>query len=162
MARKPYVIEEEPGEFKLEFPTRYNAYKRDKPRVEFPPGEGRAVQDAIDECDINVIMKKYIKTGVLPPGVGIARYGDFSSAEDFLDAQNTIIQAKQQFDALPSAVRARFQNSPTALLAFLGDRKNLEEARSLGLLKEEPVKAAQAATGGVSKEVPGAGSTGDK
>lgn len=141
MARKPAVIvEEEPGEFRMVFPTRYNAYKRTKPKLECPITEGRTQQDAKDECDINVIMKKYVKTGTLPPGIGIGRYGDFSDAADYLDAQNILIQAKQQFDSLPSKVRERFQNSPVAMLAFVHDKTNLEEARSLGLLKDEVVK----------------------
>lgn len=142
MAKRGVVIEEEPGEFRLVFPTRYNAFKRDKPRVEFPLEEGRTQQDARDECDINVIMRRYVKTGTLPPGMGVGRYGDFSSAEDYLDAQNTIIQAKAQFDSLPSNVRERFSNSPVSMLAFLGDKNNIDEARKLGLLKEEPIKKA--------------------
>lgn len=139
MSRKGYVVEDEPGVGRLVFPTRYNAFKREKPVVEFPPEEGRTQQDAIDECDINVIMKKYIKTGVLPPGTRVGRYGDFSTAEDYLDAQNTLIHARQQFDSLPSAVREKFSNSPVAMLAFLNDRANLAEAKTLGLLKDEVV-----------------------
>lgn len=141
MARKPVVVEEEPGEFRLVFPTRYDAHKREKPRISFPPTEGRTQQDAVDECDINVIMRRYVKTGVLPPGMGLGQYGDFSTAEDYLDAQNIIIQARAQFDSLPSNVRERFSNSPVSMLAFLGDKNNIEEARKLGLLKDEPVKA---------------------
>lgn len=140
MAKRGVVIEEEPGEFRLVFPTRYNAFKRDKPRVEFPPDEGRTQQDAKDECDINMIMRKYVKTGTLPPGMGIGRYGDFSTAEDYLDAQNLLIQARAQFDSLPSTVRERFSNSPVSMLAFVADKNNIEEARKLGLLKDEPKK----------------------
>lgn len=141
MAKKGIVVEEEPGEFRLIFPTRYTAHKREKVKVEFPVTEGRTQQDAVDECDINVIMRRYVKTGVLPPGMGLGQYGDFSTAEDYLDAQNTIIQARAQFESLPSHVRERFSNSPVAMLAFLGDRKNIDEARKLGLLKDEPIKA---------------------
>lgn len=103
-------------------------------------GESKTKQSFKEECDINVIMKRYSQTGVLPPGVGIAKYGDFAEVPDYIEAQNTLIQARQQFEALPSRVRDRFRNDPANMLAFVNDKKNKAEARVLGLLKdEEPV-----------------------
>ncbi|AXH78129.1 MAG: internal scaffolding protein [Microviridae sp.] len=129
----------------MDFPTRYSVAGREKlGGLDCSNDQGRTVQSAKDECDLNAIMKKYIKTGELPPGIGIGRFGDFSDVTDYLEAQNTLIQARQQFDSLPSGVRERFRNDPAALLAFVNDRKNLDEARTLGLLKDEPVKGAGA------------------
>lgn len=100
-------------------------------------GPGKTKQASKDECDINQIMKRYAKTGQLPPGMGTGRYGDFSTYEDFLSAQIVVKTAEIQFNSLPAQVRQRFNNDPANLLEFVGNPDNLEEARKLGLLKEE-------------------------
>ena len=38
-------------------------------------------------------------------------YGDFSAIKDFAGALNTVIQARQSFDALPAEIRSRFGNN---------------------------------------------------
>jgi len=100
-------------------------------------GPGMTKQAAKDECDINQLMKRYAKTGQLPPGMGIGRYGDFYPVEDFLSAQLVVKTAEIQFNSLPANMRDRFSNEPQNLLAFIADPANLDEARKLGLLKEE-------------------------
>lgn len=106
----------------------------------------RTKQSFKDECDINVIMRRYDKTGVLPAGVGVGSYADFSSVGSFQDSQNILIKAQSQFDALPARVRDRFQNDPEKLLRFIADKANFEEAKKLGLLKDEakPLEVAAA------------------
>lgn len=106
------------------------------------PGSSKAQQQFKDECDLNVMVRRF---GGIPPaefGAPVGRYGDFSSAPDFFEAQQLLLKAQAQFDGLPSAVRRRFDNDPAKLLAFVGDRSNLAEARELGLLKEEVAEAA--------------------
>lgn len=99
--------------------------------------ESRTQQEFRDECDINKMMKAYMKTGTVEPTAAVGRYGDFSSVPDFHMAQNIIALAHEQFDALPAHVRRRFDNDPARMLEFVGDRANLEEARKLGLLVDE-------------------------
>lgn len=110
-----------------------------KERVAAPNsgGPGLTKQAPAEECDINALMKRYQKSGHLPPGMGIGRYGDFYSVEDFLSAQLVVKRAEMQFKSLPARVRDRFDNKPEALLSFIANPENLEEARELGLLKEE-------------------------
>lgn len=98
--------------------------------------DGMTRQEFRRECDINTLMAKYINTGVMPQNVRTGQYGDFSSAEDYHAAQNILLNARAQFDALPSSVRDRFGNNPAKYLAFLHNPDNLEEARKLGVLKE--------------------------
>ncbi len=94
-----------------------------------------------NECDINAIMDRWTRTGVIdhfaanPP-----TFGDFNCEQDFQDAQNSIIQANEAFDALPAKVRDRMQNDPGKLLTFLNDPANDDEARSLGLLPQIPAQ----------------------
>lgn len=112
----------------------YDVHERAK---SFPVGNSRTKQSFKAECDINVLMKKYESTGVLPPGVGVGKYSDFSDVGDYLDAQVTLLRAQDQFDSLPARVRDRFRNDPAQFLTFVMDPANKSEARELGLLQEE-------------------------
>lgn len=133
-----------------------------------PAGGGRRVQIFLDEetkveqhhladVNINSIMKKFEKTGQLPDQVMEAVYGDFSGGQDFHEAHNSIIAAKEMFNSLPASVRNKFENDPGQLLDFVGDPENIEEARKLGLLpKGEPEVSAEAEpTVEAPKPVPG-------
>lgn len=101
------------------------------------------------ECDINHIVKKFIKTGQI---THLARrqgfYGDQSQIPDFQTAMDTVTKAQQAFDELPAHIRKRFANSPHELMQFLQDPKNQDEAISLGLMEmvETPQQAPQSTT----------------
>jgi phage internal scaffolding protein len=69
---------------------------------------------------------------------------------DYHTAMNALIASEEQFDALPSKLRARFNNEPYKLIEFLDDPKNQSEAIALGLVNPisstaniEPAKAAE-------------------
>lgn len=90
-----------------------------------------------DEADINKIIARYNRTGVLVdpsvPRSGSAMFGDFSDIQDFQSAQNAICAATEAFGELDSRLRRRFNNDPGQLIAFLDDPKNYEEGVKLGL-----------------------------
>lgn len=102
--------------------------------LDFEEGSSRTKQSEREECDANKIMAKWHRSGLVthlnatPP-----RYGDFDNAGDYLSAQNAVIQADREFDALSSEVRARMQNSPANFMRFMADPSNLDEAIALGL-----------------------------
>lgn len=106
------------------------------------PGFGRTKQSFKDECDINNILKRFQKTGVLDfVNKHAAQYGDVIGA-DFQSAMNIIAQANSMFADLPAHLRTRFENDPAQFLDFVADEKNRPEALELGLLKQpapEPV-----------------------
>lgn len=103
-------------------------------------------QEHKDECDINRIMSRALRTGVLPGSAPVGRYGDFSQATDYQAALDTLMRAEEQFGHLPAATRDRFENDPSKFLAWIhSDAANLEEAHKLGLLSEEGNKRAIAA-----------------
>jgi len=95
-----------------------------------------AQQHFKDECDINQIMARYQRTGVLSdvPGSSRPMFGDFSNVSDYQSAQNAIVDVHDSFMSLPSSVRARFNNDPGYLLDFLAKVENRDEAISLGLV----------------------------
>jgi len=111
-------------------------------------------QDHEAESNINTIMARYIAGEPLPQNIKVGTYGDFYEAPDFTRAQEILAQATQQFEALPSSIRNRFDNRPERLLAFVHDKNNLEEARKMGLLKEQqPAPPAPPSTTTDTKEL---------
>lgn len=103
------------------------------------PAKTMAKQAFKDECDINTIMSKYQKTGVIEHVKNVqGSYGDFTSVQDYQLSLNQVIAAQDAFDQLPARVRERFANDPSRLMAFLADEKNLDEAERLGLIERAP------------------------
>lgn len=96
-------------------------------------------QSMAEESDINNIVKRFGLTGVLPQNVRVPSYGDFTEVNDYTSAMQAIKSAESSFNAMPSEVRARFENSPQKFLQFCADRRNLDEMREMGLaVPKEP------------------------
>lgn len=99
----------------------------------------RTKQQFAAESNINNIMAKYQKTGLIDH---VSRYGPtygFAEPVDFQEALNTVRTAQDMFNALPSSWRARFENDPAKFLDFVQDPENEEEMRHIGILpKAEP------------------------
>lgn len=89
------------------------------------------------ECDIINILNQYAQTGVITHLASREpQYLDLPS-HTFLEAMNIVRDAEQTFADLPAKIRARFRN-PSALLEFLEDPSNFDEAASLGLIEATP------------------------
>ncbi len=81
-------------------------------------------QHSKDETDINKIMARYIKTGVIDH---VAKYQPQyldNTDIDYHQSQNIIIKADAMFSELPSSVRREFSNDPAAFLKFVNDPEN--------------------------------------
>ncbi len=100
-----------------------------------------AQQHMKDECDINVIVERFGVTGELPSAPVSPEFGDFSGVNDYHSALNAIRASEEAFMALPAKIRARFDHDPNALLQFLQDESNRDEAIQIGLIDGEPVVA---------------------
>lgn len=98
-----------------------------------------AQQHMKDECDINVIVERFGVTGSLPQTIIEPTYGDFSGVYDYHSALNAIRASEEAFMALPAKIRAKFDHDPNALLEFLQNETNRDEAIELGLIDGEPV-----------------------
>ena len=86
------------------------------------------------QCDVNKIIAKYDKHGLLQHVSRFeAQFGDVSGI-DFKEAQDLVAKAKSSFNDLPSEIRNRFKNSPQELLAFMDDPNNRDEAIKLGII----------------------------
>lgn len=95
----------------------------------------RTKQADKEGCDIHNVLRRIEQGSLLPDLVkSDPRYGDFSMARDYRESMEIVLNAQQQFMALPAATRERFKNDPAQMLAFCEDKKNVEEAIKLGLI----------------------------
>lgn len=100
-----------------------------------------AQQHMKDECDINVLVERFGVTGQMPQAPLEPSYGDFSGVSDYHTAMNAIKAADTAFMGLPAQLRAKFDHDPNALLQFLQNEENREEAIQIGLIDGNPVVA---------------------
>lgn len=90
-----------------------------------------------DKTDINNIIRKYHKTGIIDHASNIeAQYGDLTG-QDFKSMQDLIINANKMFGELPSHIRKRFENDTYKFLEFYEDPNNRDEAIDLGLIRAD-------------------------
>lgn len=103
-------------------------------------GRGRTKQEFKEECDLNVLMKRYERTGVLPTArIGNPMYVDAADLPSYQESLKIVRDAHESFEALPSRVRAQFENNPEAFVAFAADPANKDQLREWGLGKpQEP------------------------
>lgn len=106
------------------------------------------------ECDINNILRRFAKTGVLEHVTGrAARFVDVSQVTDYRAALDHVRSADEYFSRLPAKVRARFKNDAAEFLDFVSDAKNEAEAVELGLLQAKKVEPAVPAAAPVGAPV---------
>lgn len=83
-------------------------------------GKSRTKQSFKADCDINTILKRFDKTGVL---THVNRrqpiYIDASEMHSYRDALNQVIQVESHFAELPSDIRAEFDNDPAVYLDWV-------------------------------------------
>lgn len=117
-------------------------------------GESRTKQSFKEECDINVIMRRYEATGILPGALDASqmRYLDCTGA-DFQEAQLLVAGARTLFAELPARIRERFMNDPQRMLEFVENPKNREEAQQMGLVKPDAIPATPLAVEVVASRV---------
>jgi phage internal scaffolding protein len=89
-----------------------------------------------DQCDINNVVQRALRTGVLPGTNLEPLYADFSEISDYATASIKIAEATQAFEQLPSNIKEQFDNDVNKLLDFVDDPENEEEAKQLGLLPQ--------------------------
>lgn len=95
-----------------------------------------------DECDINNILRKYDSTGLITHvNEARAMYGDFTEVNEYKEACNLVISARDSFADLPSDIRKRFANDPGSFFEFVSNPDNLEEMYEMGIAIRRPVDA---------------------
>ncbi|AXH77657.1 MAG: DNA pilot protein [Microviridae sp.] len=115
-------------------------------------GPGLTQNEHARDCDINVIMDKYLRTGTVAQRTDMGRFGDFSEDVDFHAAQNVIAKSREQFSALSAKVRERFGNDPAKFLGWVhAPGRKADDFEAIGMdMSVDYVngkKAAEAAAG---------------
>lgn len=106
------------------------------------------------ECDINNIMAKFERTGVLDfVNDHEGQYGD-ATALDYHAAMSLVAEADSMFADMPAPLRSRFENDPAKFLAFMDDPRSAQEIISLGLGTLRPVPAVLTSAPAPSEPVP--------
>ncbi len=97
----------------------------------------RAKQSFSNECDINKIMERFEKDGVLEHvNHHQGQYGDFLGVQPYNESLNQVMAAQGMFNSLPANIRTRFDNDPAKFLDFVADPENIPEMREIGLLQQ--------------------------
>lgn len=135
----------------IRFRTKYSP--RRSVSLSFGADEGRTKQEFLADCDLNRIVERYRRTGVLPESVraNAMRFGDFSSLPTLAEAQEKIHVANELFLALPSRVRDRYNNDPAAFFADSQTPEGRELFVTLGIashVKPAPSPADPVSAGG--------------
>lgn len=93
-------------------------------------------QHHAESADLNIIVARFgVKDVSLPAAAQDANYyGDFTDVPDFRQALDNTREAIDRFSQLPAPIRARFNNDPVELYAFVTNEANVEESVKLGLL----------------------------
>lgn len=103
-----------------------------------PKSKSRAQQNFRDDVNINTIMAKARKTGLMPRRVG-ETFLDLSAGYSYQDILDRVMSIDDKFAQLPAKIRTRFDNDPGQMLAFLSDQSNHGEAIELGFFdRPEP------------------------
>lgn len=112
---------------------RNNNWLRRRVAITTPADAIGAKQNFKQECDINFILDQYQRTGAIYHfNTRQPEYG-YAEAVDFREALEIVKQGQSVFEALPSSLRARFQNDPAQFLEFVQDPANSDEMAQLGL-----------------------------
>lgn len=82
-------------------------------------------------CDINCILQRFRKTGVIDHVAKYEpQYGELSNI-DFETAFNNVKAIEETFDRLPKKIRENFHNKPENFLAYMENEENRNAERLL-------------------------------
>lgn len=114
------------------------------------------------ESDINVIVGRFLKTGLLPSRTQQPQFGDVSHIPTGTDALMAVRNAQLKFESLPLSLRKELDHDFTKFELWLRDPANLDRAAKLGLISipKPPEKAPGQALGNAQDLAGGSGGQG--
>ena len=130
----------------MEFRTIYSTRSEDSQTKKAKTFEkfSKTDQRFRDETDVNMILARYRVTGdkvvlgLQPSGEPIRppQYGDFSEVGTYQECLEVVMNAQEQFDALPAAVRKEVGNTPEGMLQFISNPDNYDRGVELGIFEK--------------------------
>ena len=133
-------------------------------RREFAEGtvcrEDKVTRDSeLPMADINSILKRMEKSGIMPIVPEAGEFIDVSEVGDFREALERVRLADERFMSLPADIRRHFGDDPAGFLDAVNDPARHQELVDLGLLKASvvaPVAPVAPVGGAVAPGVPAA------
>lgn len=105
---------------------------------EFPPSLTR--QEFAEECDINTLMDRYEKSGVISHvNRAQPKYFDMTVMPDLREALDVMRDASIAFAALPAKVRREFDNDAQQFVDYAQNPENIDRMREWGLAPPAPL-----------------------
>ncbi|AJK28246.1 putative minor capsid protein [Eel River basin pequenovirus] len=102
----------------------HRKFAREFTKVEFPEGSGKTKQEFKEECDINFILERASRTGMVSHLSKFEpQYADISGV-DLQEMMDTVAHANTMFAELPAEVRREFGNNQQAFFDFVNDPSN--------------------------------------
>lgn len=90
-------------------------------------------QSQLEDTDVNIVIGRYMKGGPDPFRNFHGYMADVSESGDLHESFRQVELAQAAFDSLPANLREKF-NTPVALVNWLGNPANRDEAIELGLI----------------------------
>lgn len=119
-------------------------------------GESKTRQADLDASDINKIVKRFERDGIMPMGSREGVYLDVSEVGDYRSALEQVRRADEYFSELPAGSRAMFDNDPAKFLDVVNDPDQLDLLVKAGVIPKDEVKPVVSPAGdaGKAKEPP--------
>jgi phage internal scaffolding protein len=129
----------------IELTSAYVELDRDNPAICLDCSDLPSLtrQEFADDCDINNLMAKYEKTGVINHfNSGTPQFVDYSALPDLQNSLTVLADARAAFMQLPAHIRRDFDNDPVEFVNFASDKTNLNQLREWGLAPPLPSEPA--------------------
>lgn len=106
------------------------------------PDGGLTQQHFKEAVDINNILAKYRKTGIMEH-VKLAkeRYGDFTELGEYAVHLDKVAKAQQAFESLPAELRNQFNNSIPGFFEYVMKEENYDQCVKWGIFDPKEPKA---------------------
>lgn len=102
-----------------------------------------AQQHMKDECDINVLMDRFVVKKAIPQLEMPPLQGDFENVPTYQEALNMMVAANRSFMSMDAKIRARFENDPGKFVEYASNPENVQELRKWGFTSPESDRAHQ-------------------
>lgn len=107
-------------------------------KIDCSTSKDRTRQSMKDECDVNNIVARFKRTGVI---THVARsnpvFADVSNVVDYRESVERVRRANLLFQSFPARVRSAFGNDPAAFLDAVVDESRQAELVALGVLRAD-------------------------
>lgn len=118
---------------------------RKRVSISFDPAENKTVGYYKDECDLNLVMKKFRNLSDVMRSYDASGfvYDDFSNVTDYRTSIERMREANEVFSQMPSDLRAHFNNDIATFLDKVHDESSKEILKKHNFLRQSTSQESQ-------------------